>query len=55
MSGDYQLLCLAESRMTGNWKERAIPAAEVYKELGITQEDIDAAEDLEIETPKTKG
>ena len=46
---DAKLLSMAIERMEHTDLSKAIPAAEVYAELGISQEDIDAMEDVDIE------
>ena len=46
---DQELLRVARERMQGDWESQCIPESEVLKSLGITEEDIAAAEDLEIE------
>jgi len=45
---NYYLLSLAESRLNNN-SAKSISADEFMRELGITQEDVDNAEDVEIE------
>ncbi len=52
MSDDYNeiaLLAIAEDRLKHFDESKLIPAEEVYKEFGITQEDIDSWEDVELE------
>ena len=44
---DYRLMLLAQERLKAN--EKTLSEEEALKELGITEEDIDAAEDVEIE------
>ena len=46
---DQELLRVAHERMQGDWESTCIPFDQVLRECGITQEGIDAAEDLEIE------
>jgi PHD/YefM family antitoxin component YafN of YafNO toxin-antitoxin module len=46
---DYELLMLAEERLANDNIKNAIPMETVMSNLGITQADIDAAEELEIE------
>jgi len=46
---DQELLRVARERMQGDWESQCIPEKEVLEMLGITEEDIAAAEDLEIE------
>ena len=52
MSDDYNeiaLLAVAEDRLKHFDMSNLIPAEEVYKEFGITQEDIDSWENIELE------
>ena len=52
MSDDYneaRLLAVAEDRMKNFDRSRLIPAEEVYKEFGITDEDLEGWEDIELE------
>jgi len=46
---NYYLLSVAESRMKGEWRARTIREDEVMNRLGITNEDIENAEDVELE------
>ncbi|MCL2082545.1 MAG: type II toxin-antitoxin system Phd/YefM family antitoxin [Oscillospiraceae bacterium] len=46
---NYNLLSLAESRLKNGWTARSVDAAEAMHRLGITPEDIENAEDVEIE------
>jgi len=46
---DQELLRIAHERMQGDWEKDCISEADVLKSLGITEEDIAAAEELEIE------
>ena len=46
---DAKLLSLAVERMEHADLSKAIPAADVYAELGISQKDIDGIEDVDIE------
>ena len=45
---NYHLLTLAQERLAGGTKQ-AVPEAEVLASLGIREEEIDAAEDVEFE------
>ncbi|MBQ9596096.1 MAG: hypothetical protein IJR35_09580 [Synergistaceae bacterium] len=52
MSDDYEeikLRAVAEDRLNNLDRSKFIPAEEVYKEFGITQEDLDSWEDVELE------
>ena len=52
MSGEFydtKTMSVAEERFNHIDRSMLIPAEEVYKELGITQEDIDSWEDVELE------
>lgn len=49
MEENYRLLTLAQERLDGNNLAKARKESDVMKSLGITQADIDAAEDVEIE------
>lgn len=49
MEENYRLLTLAQERLSGGNLQNAIPQEQVLRELGITQEEIDAAEDVDIE------
>ena len=46
---DQELLRVAHERMQGDWESTLISEKEVLESLGITEEDIAAAEELEIE------
>ncbi|MBR5344934.1 MAG: type II toxin-antitoxin system Phd/YefM family antitoxin [Clostridia bacterium] len=46
---NYNLLMLAQERLANGNLRNAIPEDEVMAYLGISEEDIDAAEDVEIE------
>lgn len=46
---DHALLLLAEERLSNNDESKAIPHEQVLRELGLTQADLDAAGELEIE------
>ena len=46
---DYYLLTLAQERLANDNIKNAIPLEEVMRDLGISREDVDAAEELEIE------
>lgn len=46
---DYELLLLAEDRLANHGVADGIPHEQVMQNLGLTQADIDAAEELEIE------
>ncbi|MDR0898039.1 MAG: hypothetical protein LBN04_09305 [Oscillospiraceae bacterium] len=46
---DYALLLLAHQRLANNNIANALTEAEVMEHLGITEADIEAAEDVEIE------
>ena len=50
MEEDYHLLLLAQERLANGNIQNAIPLEMVMNNLGITQADLDAAEELEIET-----
>ena len=45
---NYRLLLLAQERLANNNLENARSEADVMKNLGISEADIDAAEDVEI-------
>jgi NACalpha-BTF3-like transcription factor len=49
MEEDYHLLMLAQERLANTDMKKARSMEEVMKDLGITQEEIDEAEDVEIE------
>lgn len=49
MEENYRLLTLAQERLSNGNLRNAIPQEQVMRELGITQEEIDAAEDVDIE------
>lgn len=46
---DYQLLLLARERLAGDNLKNAIPEQDVLNGLGITEEEIAQAEDVELE------
>ena len=46
---NYHLLLLAQERLANNNLDNAIPEADVISSLGITEGEIDAAEDVEFE------
>ena len=46
---DYQLLLLARERLAGDNLQNAIPEQDVLSGLGITEEEIAQAEDVELE------
>ena len=46
---DYHLLLLAQERLANDNIKNAIPLETVMSNLGITQADLDATEELEIE------
>lgn len=46
---DARLLTLAVNRMSNFNSSSAIPAEQVYKELGISQDDFSACDEVEIE------
>jgi len=46
---EQELVRVAQERMQGDWESQCIPFDQVLRECGITMEDIEAAEDLEIE------
>ena len=46
---NYRLLLLAQERLANSNLANAIDEADVLKSLGITEADIDAAEDVEFE------
>ena len=46
---DARLLKIAESRMEHYDPKTVIPAEEVYRNLGITEEDIAGSDEVEIE------
>lgn len=49
MEENYRLITLAQERLDGKNLEKARKESDVMKSLGITQADIDAAGDVEIE------
>ena len=52
ISGDFydiKTMSVAEDRWNHIDRSRIIPAEEVYKELGITDEDLEGWEDIELE------
>ena len=46
---DIRLIAIADERMSHFDPSRLLTAEEVYRKLGITQEEIDAMEDVELE------
>ena len=46
---DYNLLLLAQERLANGNMDNAISESEVMTSLGITEEEIEAAEDVELE------
>ena len=46
---DTRLIAIADERMSHFDPSRLLSAEEVYRKLGITQEDIDAMEEVELE------
>lgn len=46
---DARLLAMANERMQTFDPSAAVPAEDIYKELGITQEDLDAIGEVEFE------
>ena len=46
---NYRLLLLAQKRLANNGPENARSEADVMKELGISENDIETTEDVEIE------
>lgn len=46
---NYHLLLLAQERLANNNLRHSIPEKDVLADLGITEADIEAAEDVEIE------
>ncbi|MCL2494890.1 MAG: type II toxin-antitoxin system Phd/YefM family antitoxin [Oscillospiraceae bacterium] len=46
---EQELVRAAHERMQGDWESRCIPEKDVLEMLGITEEDIAAAENLEVE------
>ena len=46
---DIRLIAIADERMSHFDPSKLIPAEEVYKKLGITQEELDAMEEVELE------
>ena len=46
---DYQLLLLARERLAGDNLKNAIPEQDILSGLGITEEEIAQAEDVELE------
>lgn len=49
MEENYRLLLLAQERLAKGGLERAISQEQMMERLGVTQDDIDAAEDVEVE------
>ena len=49
MLSDTRLLEIAVARMQDYNPETAIPAEEVYRNLGITEEDLAGSDEVEIE------
>ncbi len=46
---DYNLLMLAQERLSGNGIHNSIPEADIMASLGITEDEINAAEDVDFE------
>ena len=46
---DQELLRMAHARMQGDWESTLVPESEVLRLLGITEEELAMAEELEIE------
>ena len=46
---DYRLLMLAQERLANNNISNAIPEADVIASIGISEDEINTAEDVEIE------
>lgn len=46
---DYQLLLLAQERISNDALEHVVPFNDAIADLGITKEEIEKAEDIEIE------
>ena len=46
---ETRLIAIADERMSHFDMSRLIPAEEVYRKMGITQEELDAMEDVELE------
>ena len=46
---NYRLLVLAQERLSGDNLSRARSEADVMKNLGVTEDEINAAEDVELE------
>ena len=46
---DFKLLLMAEERWKNFDPSKLIPAEDVYRELGITQEELDAMPEVELE------
>ncbi len=46
---DIRLIAIADERMSHFDMSKTIPAEEVYRKLGITQEEIDAMPEVELE------
>ena len=46
---DQELIRIAHESMRGDWERDCVPMEEAMKSLGITEEDLAAAEDLEFE------
>ena len=46
---DVRLIAIADERMSHFDLSKTIPAEEVYRKLGITQEEIDAMPEVELE------
>ena len=45
---DQELLRMAQARMQGDWENTCVPESEVLRLLGITEEDLASAEELEL-------
>ena len=46
---DMKLMAVAQERLSHFDRSKLIPAEEIYREFGITQEDIESWEDVELE------
>lgn len=46
---EYRLLLLAQKRISNGGLDKAVPFSEAMAELGISENEINEAEDLEIE------
>ena len=49
MEENYRLLLLAQERLAKGGLERAVSQEQMMERLGVTQDEIDAAEDVELE------